>query len=359
MYDFAKASAWTRFWHAPVRAERLAITRIFFGMTLLADQLFQYLQHFADFFGPGGVGFEGLHDEFMASRWHWTILFFQTDNLNVVYAVFWVWMAATLAFTLGWQTRLMNILVWLGTMCFITRNPNLKNGGDDVLQVGLFLLMLSPCGKALSLDRLLARRRRRARSLPDDPAFDPPMTPAWPVRLIQIQLCVLYLTTGLAKLARALPVGKDDDFFTALGKLVGAEPLGPDEKWGTWWQGTSIWYVLHDCTMARRAFAEFPIPFWITAVATYMSVWFETLFPLLMLSRWTRKWTLWFGVLFHIGIWLAIEVGWFSFYTICMYGVWIPDRFWERWLGKRQRLPGRESRQGQGAGTPEPAPAGV
>jgi hypothetical protein len=328
--NLAHASAWTRFWHAPMRAERLALTRVLFGVALLTDQLFQYLQHFADYFGPDGVGYAGLHDEFELSRWRWTILFFRTDDLTIVGTVFGLWMAATAAFTLGWHTRWMSILVWFLAMCFINRNPNLKNGGDDVLGVALFLLMLSPCGKAWSLDRLRERSKRQTGLLPATPGFDPPLTPAWPVRLLQIQLCMIYMTTGLAKLVRALPYG--------------------DQDWGTWWQGTSIYYVLNDLTEARRAYAEFPIPFWMTVVATYMSVWFETLFPLLVLCRWTRRWTLWFGILFHIGIYLAIEVGWFSFYTMCMYGVWVPGELWDRFKRKKAQPRGDADPEGRTIG---------
>jgi Vitamin K-dependent gamma-carboxylase len=302
------ASAWTRFWHAPVRAERLALTRILVGVALLTDQLFQYLQHFADFFGPEGVAPAGFQDAEQLRTWHWTILIFGTDNLTIVYAIFGLWMAFTLAFTLGWHTRVMGVLVWFLTICFLNRNPLLRNDGDNVLAAGLFLLMLSPCGRALSLDWLRERRR------PGGP--DPPLTPAWPVRLLQIQLCVIYCTTGLAKL-RAIP------------------PFN-DGEWGTWYQGTSIYYVLHDCTMARRAYAEFPIPFWVTQLATWISVGWETLFPVLVLCRWTRKWALWFGVLFHLGIYLTIEVGWFSFYTVALYGVWVPGEFWDRFYRRKE-----------------------
>jgi hypothetical protein len=313
-HTFERASAWVRFWHEPVRAERLAVTRIFFGVALLTDQLFQFLQHFTDFFGPGGVGYAGLHDEWQLKNWRWTILLFGTDEMSIVSIVFGAWMAATIGFLLGWHTRLMSIAVWFLTMCFINRNPSIRNGGDDVLCASLFLLMLSPCGRALSLD---ASRFRRNQPSPAD-GFAAPLTPAWPVRLIQIQMCVLYLSTGLAKLLRAMP------------------PF--DDSWGTWWTGESIYYVLNDCTMARGAYPAFPIPFWITAAANYASVWFETLFALLVLNRWTRKWTLWFGILFHIGIYLAIEVGWFSFYTMSMYGVWIPGEFWDRVSGRRKTV---------------------
>jgi uncharacterized membrane protein YphA (DoxX/SURF4 family) len=297
-------AAWARFWHVPLRAERLALMRILLGAALLTDLLFQYLPHFAEFFGPGGVAPAGRHDAYQLRHWRWTVLFFNTDNLAVLYPVFAAWVAATAALTAGWHTRLMNVAVWFLTMCFINRNPNILNGGDDTLQVGLFLLMLSPSGRALSLD---ARRLRKRGRLPPGPAF----TPAWPVRVIQIQLCLIYLSTGLVKL-------KGDGPFS-----------------GTWWDGTSIHYVLNYVTMSRWSFAQLPLPFWLTAALTYVSVWWEVLFPLLVLSRYTRRWALWFGVLFHLGIWLSVEVGWFSFYTLAFYGVWVPCAFWQKWRAPR------------------------
>jgi hypothetical protein len=326
MYDFARESAWTRFWHAPLRAERLALTRILFGLALLADQLVQYLPDLADNFGPDGIAYAGLYDWFGLSRWRLTVLIFNTDDLAFVSVALGLWMAASLAFTLGWHTRWTSILVWFVTMAWVNRNPGIKNGGEDVLCAGLFLLMLSPCGQALSLDRLRERRKHRA-------GPDPPLGPAWPVRLIQIQLCILYLSTGLAKLVRALP-GLDED-WTDPG------------NWGTWWQGTSIYYVLHNVGRTRWAYAQFPIPFWITVVANYLTVGFETFFPLLVLYRRTRKWTLWFGVLFHLGIYLSLEVGWFSFYVLCLYGVWVPDAFWDRWARSKKVSPAGASAAGR------------
>src|SRR5436309_2775139 len=71
---YEQYSVWTRFWHVPVRAERLAVTRILFGLALLTDQLFQYLPHFGEFFGPEGVAPAGLHDRWLLKNWHWRIL---------------------------------------------------------------------------------------------------------------------------------------------------------------------------------------------------------------------------------------------------------------------------------------------
>jgi vitamin K-dependent gamma-carboxylase-like protein len=313
MTDTSSWTWWQSFWHEPVRAERLAITRIFLGLALLTDQLFQYLPHFAVFYGPEGVAPAHVHDEWLLSQWRWTILFFNTDDLVIVGILFWLRVALTVAFLVGWHTRITTVVLYFLTMAFVHRNPALRNGAEDTLMVGLFLMMFCPSGRAFSLDRL-----RWLRQHGPEAGLEPPTTAAWPVRLIQIQVCMIYMSTGLAKLLRNF----DGDFASVLD--------------GTWWQGTSLHYVLNDTTMGRWSYAQLPLPLWMTAPLTYLSVWWEALFPFLVMCRWTRRWTMWFGVLFHLGIYFTIEVGWFSFYTLSLYGVWIPGEFWDRWLFRKQ-----------------------
>src|SRR5262245_36866347 len=126
-------SFWSRFWHEPVRAERLAAVRVFFGLMMLLDQLFQYIPDFADLFGPHGVAYAGLLDPYLLRRWRWVALFFHTDDLTILWTMFFVWMAVTLAFTVGIWTRVTNVALWVLTMCFLFRNSDVINGGDDLL----------------------------------------------------------------------------------------------------------------------------------------------------------------------------------------------------------------------------------
>lgn len=296
------SSAWNRFWHAPVRAERLALMRIVLGIALMGQLFVEYLPHLPYFYGPNGSAPAGLQDASQLRYWCWPLLIFHTDDMTTVYAFWGSWLAVTLAFTLGYWTRLMNVALWVLTGCFTSRNFLLLDGGDDTLQIAIFLLMLSPSGRALSIDTWLRRRRGR-----DPGAY----TVAWPARLIQIQLCVIYFTTGIVKL-------KGTGWFE-----------------GTWWSGTSVHYVLNYITWNRWSYAMLPVPIWITAPLSYICVWWEVLFPVLVLFRRTRKWTLIFGLLFHLGIWVTLAIGWFSFYSMCLYAVWVPDEYWERRRAKQ------------------------
>ncbi len=304
-----------RFWHVPVCAERLALTRILLGVALLADQLLQYLPRLEEFFGAGGVAPAGLHDLSQLESWRWTAFFFSVDDLSVIYPMFALWFGVTLAFTLGWKTRWMNVLTWFMTRCFVERNPMILTSGDDVLMVTLFLLIFAPCGRALSLDALKLRRR----GLLQGPAWVAP----WSVRLLQLQLCLIYCTTGLAKLVPArYSDGTTADWFT-----------------GTWWDGTSIHYFLNDAVLWRFSYAQIPVPLWLTMPMTYVTVCWEVLFPLLVICRRTRPMALFVGIMFHLGILVSAEVGWFAFYTLALYGVWVPDSFWRRF--DRANLPDR------------------
>jgi hypothetical protein len=290
-------STWNRFWHEPVRAERLALMRILLALALLGDQLLQYWPNFAEFYGPEGVAPAGLYDQYQYKTWRVTYFFFGTDDLGILQVLFWVWVAVTVLFLVGWHTRLANVAVWLLTRCFIERNPVILTSGDDVALVALALLALAPSGHALSVDAWLRRRRGHL--------VGPALVPPWSLRLIQIQLCLILCTTGLLKLK--------------------------GEAWlqSTWWDGTSLHYYLNDTTMWRRSYAQLPVPIWITRPMTYFTVWWEALFPLLVMVRRTRFWALLIGIIFHAGIFLTAEVGWFGCYMLTLYAVWIPDRFWE------------------------------
>ena len=63
-------------------------------------------------------------------------------------------------FILGWQTRLMSVLLYLGQLSIHHRNISSTNGADVFLVILSFYLMLSPCGAAYSLDALRRARTR-------------------------------------------------------------------------------------------------------------------------------------------------------------------------------------------------------
>src|SRR5262249_4977404 len=151
--------------------------------------------------------------------------------------------------------------------------------------IGLFMLIVSPCAAAWSVGAWW--RRPRA----DQPAAEggsAVLIYPWPVRLLFIQLTFMY-------------------FFSGLHKLHG----------GDWGRGEALYIVLGDIGWTRYPFLTLPLPMALLRVSTWLVLAWETLFPLLVLSKRLRPLALWFGVAFHVGTGLSMEIGPFPLYALC------------------------------------------
>jgi hypothetical protein len=86
-----------------------------------------------------------------------------------------------------------------------------------------------------------------------------------------------------------------------------------------------------DMTLTRFSRAELPLPIWLMRLMAWSVLGWEVAFPVLVVvNRWTRLAALLFGVGFHVGIFLTMELGFFAPYALCLYLPLVP---WERWLG--------------------------
>jgi hypothetical protein len=173
--------------------------------------------------------------------------------------------AASLGLTLGWRTRSMSIVLYLGMVSLYHRNVS-SNGGPDAIPMLLsFYMMLCPSGAAYSLD---ARREARRRGTPAERLIVP-----WGLRLLQMQLCLIY-------------------FQSCVIKSGGA----------TWMDGTAVHYVLFN-----REFDQFDLG-WLAAyplvvnAMTHGAVLTEFALAFWLWFRPTRRWVILGGVLLHAGI---------------------------------------------------------
>ena len=171
--------AWERFWFAPASTSTLGVVRIFFGLLMTAWTL-SLLPSLLDMFGEDGIlpeqsGGDGI----------WTLLDLEGSDAAVI-ALWAALLLASVSLTLGFHSRLAALLVFAGLISFERRNPFVFNGGDLLLRTTAFYLMLAPSGPALSLDRL-----RRAR----DKFWEFPLRAPWALRLIDIQLSIVYVST--------------------------------------------------------------------------------------------------------------------------------------------------------------------
>jgi Vitamin K-dependent gamma-carboxylase len=223
-----------------------------------------------------------------APRWGFILQSWQRDEVLLAIA-FGIWIVSTAFLLFGCFTRVAAVATWLVSMSFANSNPYLDNAGDTIRLILLFYLMFCPSGAALSIDALFARRK--------GPVYVYP----WPICLIIVQMIFLYFMNGLYKV------------------------FGPG-----WWAGNSLYYVLGDVALSRFSRVQLPISFEITRMLTWTTLAWEVSFPLLVLFKWSRRFALILGVMFHVGIGVTMELGGFVPYALCLYLPLFPWEWFRR-----------------------------
>jgi hypothetical protein len=294
------ASGWERFWFGAEPTSSLAVLRIAFGLLALGwtISLSPDLDAFFSRSGllPGQPSAPGV----------WGVLGVFPSNL-AVQILFAVMLCACLALTVGYQTRIASAVVFIGILSFERRNPYVFNTGDGLMRLLAFYLMLAPAGAALSVDRWHRGERM----------WEFPARSVWPLRLMQIQLSILYL-------------------FGLWVKLQGT----------TWNNGTAVSYATRISDLSR-----FPMPTFLTHsmlmanILTYGTLALELSLAILVWNRRLRPWVLVAGVCLHVGIEYSIRVGFFSLAILTLYlsfldPAWAQARLLAlRGLRQRRRAP--------------------
>ena len=309
--------AWDRFLFEPISPVPLAVYRILFGSLVILNALL-LLPELPFLFGETGILPLDVSRKF-APPPRLNVLAWLPNTPGSLYAFFAVYLLAAVCLTAGFLTRLASALVFVGIVSLHHRNPVILNGGDTILRLSAFYLMLAPAGRALSVDRWL--RVRRGKEPPGEP---PPIEP-WAQRLIQIQLSIAYLATVWWKLAGF-----------------------------TWIDGTAVYYATR-----IREFDRFPVPLvfdslramklmtWGTLAVEFALgalVWFRDLrYPILLA-----------GVLLHLGLDYSMNIPLFQWTMVSAYVLFIDPRDLRRvkeWLVAR-----RHGQRVVGEGAPATVP---
>ena len=235
-----------------------------------------------------------------------------------------VLVVAAAATMVGYRTRLTSAVAVLCLLALQRTNPTVFNSGDLALRLVGVAVALSPCGLRWSLDAARARRRLGYRRRP------PPWRAPWALRLLQLQLALGYLLSAVAKL-----------------------------RGETWHDGTAVGRALRIEDLQR-----FVVPGWVldqdavVHLLTWGTVAFEASFVVLVWSRRLRPWVLGAGVLFHLGIDLTLDIGWFSIVMVLGYLAFLPPEVADRILDRVERpvrAGAREPVAGSGHGLVEAA----
>ena len=179
-------SAWDRWWFTPVDARVLAAMRISLGVMLIVWWVLLW-PDLDLLFGDAGV----VDYRVVTRSWtDWRISHLDHVNGAALHGAHALGLVALLAFTAGFGTRVANVLVAVALVGLYHRDPWIQNGGDRLLRLWALYLCLTPSGAAWSVDAWIRARRGR-----------PPVTtvPMFGLRLVQLQVCWMYLDTGIEK----------------------------------------------------------------------------------------------------------------------------------------------------------------
>ncbi len=262
-------AAIANFISAPASAAPLAV----FRMGVAAVLLFQAVSiapNLLDLYGRRGIVqwqvMEPTVSGFAPRIWWFSKFFagFGISDSATVQGLFLIYAAALTALLFGYRVRGAAAIAWLVHLTMKSSGTASIYGVDCFAQIALFYMLWMPVGAALSLDRAAGRA-----------SGEPTSWARLSLRVIQIHLCIMYLSCALEKGA------------------------GVD-----WWNGEAVWCSLqrHDlCTLGMDWIAGVPL---VAQLAGWGTLLVEGGYVFLIWPRRTR--TVW--ALATIGLHLGIAI---------------------------------------------------
>lgn len=311
----------------------LAFTRIFIGCVLLTDLLKRAV----------GIPHWYTNDSLTPNHrvlWHppnaWppSVVFGMTNKAQLTVGFVLIGLVYC-AFLVGYRTRLMQVLSWLGVASLQVRVPMVGNGGDFVICELLLWTVFLPMGARCSVDALRSSlRSHRELDVQDLRAYAAQRAPVQPVRSLAVlaamlQLAVIYL-------------------FNAVHK-----------SGSTWHDGSAVHYMLHQTRIVTPlgVWVRTQAPTALLASLTYATVVIEYAAPILILSPWGRPWTTRLAMFtlvgLHTNIALLTNLGIFSPTMVAFISLLISARDWELlagWLRRRKATVRLVLREGERLG---------
>lgn len=208
--------------------------------------------------------------------WGWSLWDYVPDSAILPFYL--VGLLVFLLWTAGAFCRFTGPLAWIFFHSSVRRLPIALYGFDAV--IGTFILYLAVTGtggESLSVDRLLSIRQGHK------PLPERSLRSTVAIRLIQLQLCLIYAGAGLSKL---------------LG-----EP---------WWTGTAAYFLVANSEFRGISILETMGGSRIfTALATHIPLWTEISYPVLVWPKLWRPLILTLTIFMHLMI--AVTLGLWEF----------------------------------------------
>jgi hypothetical protein len=256
------STAWSHFFHNHVPTQPFAILRIGFALVILII----FLTGWADaqkWFGPRGIlSFDASRAIVDPDTLTLFQLFPQSETaVTILYSLVIIQAACLL---LGLYGRFQAACLFILLASFHHRNCAWCDGEDTFIRHACFFMVFMPVDACWSLRSLLPRTRSRL----------PATSPAWPLRLFQFQMAIIYLSTGILKFQ-----GQD------------------------WHDGSAVYYSLNLIQYQR-----FPLPdlmrqsLLLSQLSTWGVLTLELALPFILFIPRLRLFAIASGILLHLSI---------------------------------------------------------
>jgi hypothetical protein len=271
--------AWNKFFFEERPTEGIALFRIVWAGLLLCYFLID-LGNINDFYAPHAiVSYTTAESQF--PYWHLNIFKLFKPTYEVTYGLMVIYGISLVASMIGLFTRGSLIVALICMVSLHQRNMWLLSSSEMLMRAITILLIVSPCGHSFSVDSLLGRFF---------PSFHQKRSwPVWAVRLIQIQISVVYLWTCWHKM-----------------------------KGETWLDGTAVYYATR-----LEGLTNFKVPFLLDSklfihLATWGTLLIEFSLGALIWVKKFRKPVMFIGILFHLGIEYIMSIPFFELTMIVL-----------------------------------------
>lgn len=290
-------SRWERFWFGPQDLLGLAFMRV----CLCATMFYMYfvrmfnMHYFTDQNWITRSMARQAMPELYRPPFMW---FFWPDSWSLL--VHGLFLVLLLLLTVGIGGRWIMWIAWIFSMGFLQRNYSVVFGADVIASLFMFYMMFTKSCERLSVLNLIRKKSVFVKS---------DVVSAMMIRMMQVQICVIYGYTGWEKL-----------------------------KGGSWWDGTALWSVMANPQMTTFDFSFLRSVSWLIPIVAYLTIIFEVYFPVMVAWPKTRYLWLSVGFLFHAGIGLFMGLGPFALAMMSAYFLFINPLILEQRVLAKLRL---------------------
>ena len=284
------------------RQESMVVCRVGFGFILFCSYLWR-VPYVDFFFGPTGMGgfyFHQNHPQVgdvtipVLKPFYFLHLI---ENPNIIYVLYLSILLCSLAFMVGFRTRLTGSIALLLHCLFVARAPFAFWSWSYMIRPFMLYVVLSQAGSFSSVDSLI-RKKRTGHASPT-----PGMGTGWPLRLMQVHLVAMYFHNSIGR-------------FELQGWADGAMVFG---------------------AMNSNLFSRFPTFPWsefmpILKLINYFALILEPLAVLMWFKR-IGPWIALALFAMHFNLELLNHVGWWNVMMCCALTSFMPAK-WLRWKWK-------------------------